>query len=357
MKFASFSPNKTLRFYLFIFVLLLTFSLSVFPQTEQPAQLSLADILIALRSKKASLPEKNKILAEAVKVRGITFTLTEEIEKELMSGGADSELVGAIRLKNPVIKPQPTPAVKIQPTPVPTPTAIDFQRRANASVANGEFDSAIADYSKVIEMKSADATTYLNRGFSHFNKKNIELAIADYDKAIEINPKELMAYLKRAQANEETGKIETAIADYQKALELDSENESARNNLKRLQDQIAAAKAAEQPQPTTGNKQNIPTTVTSSEPVNLGNLNSLAVNLVVPTYPTLAQKSNTSGKVTVQVTLDEEGKVTSAKAVDGPPLLRGASEDAARKSKFKPAMVNGQAVKSTGFIVYNFKGN
>ncbi len=356
MKFTSFTANKTLRFYLSTFVLLLTFSLSVFPQTEKPAQLSLADILIALRSKKATLPEKNKILAEAVKVRGITFTLTEEIEKELMTTGADSELVGAIRLKNPVIKVQPTPVVKVLPTPVPTPTAIDFQRRANASFANGEFDSAITDYSKVIEMKSADATTYLNRGASHFGKKNFELAIADYDKAIEINPKELTAYLKRAQANEETGKIETAISDYQKALELDGENESARNNLKRLQDQIAAAKAAEQPQTTTGNKQNIPTTVSSSEPVNLGTLNSLAINLVIPNYPSFAQKSNAQGKVTVQVTLDEQGKVISAKAVEGPTLLRGVSEDAARKSKFKPAMVNGQPVKATGFIIYNFKG-
>lgn len=356
MKFASFPPNNSLRFYLFTFVLLLTFSFSVFPQTEKPAQLSLADILIALRSKKATLPEKNKILAEAVKVRGITFMLTEEIEKELMTTGADSELVGAIRLKNPVIKVQPTPVVKVQPTPVPTPTAIDFQRRANASVANGEFDSAITDYSKVIEMKSADATTYLNRGFSHFSKKNFDFALADYDKAIEINPKELTAYLRRAQANEETGKIETAIADYQKALEIDGENESARNNLKRLQDQIAAAKA-EQPQTVTGNKQSVPTTISSSEPVNLGSLNNLAVNLAIPNYPSFAQKSNTQGKVTVQVTLDEEGKVISTKAVEGPTILRGVSEDAARKSKFKPAMVNGRAVKATGFIVYNFKGN
>ncbi len=356
MKFASFTTNKPLRFYLFTFVLLLTFSLSVFPQTEQPGQLSLADILIALRSKKATLPEKNKILTEAVKVRGITFTLTEEIEKELMATGADSELVGAIRQKNPVIKPQPTPVVKLQPTPVPTPTAVDFQRRANASFANGEFDSAITDYNKVIEMKSADSTTYLNRGFSYFQKKNFELAIADYDKVLELNPKELMAYLKRAQANEEIGKIETAIADYQKVLELDSENEAARNNLKRLQDQIAAAKAAEQPPTTTENKPNVPTTITSSEPVNLGALNNLAINLVVPNYPSFAQKSNIWGKVTVQVTLDEEGKVTSAKAIEGPAMLRGVSEDAARRSKFKPAMVDGQAAKSAGFIVYNFKG-
>lgn len=357
MKFASFPLNKTLRFYLFTIVLLTTFSLSVFPQTDQSVQLSLADILIALRSKKATLPEKNKILAEAVKVRGITFSLTPEIEKELTTTGADSELVNAIRIKNPVVKPVEKPVVKPQPTPVPTPTAFDIQRRANLNIANGEFDLAIADLNKVIDMKAADAATYLNRGISYFNKKNLDLALADYDKAIELNPKELMGYLKRAEANEKAGNIEKAIADYQKATELDSENETAKNNLKRLQDEVAKTKAETQPQPTQANKEDVSPTNNPPQTVNLGGLNNLAVNLIMPLYPSLAQRSNISGKVTVQVTLDEEGKVISAKAIEGPTLLRGVSEDAARKSKFKPAMVNGQAVKSTGFIIYNFKGN
>jgi protein TonB len=46
--------------------------------------------------------------------------------------------------------------------------------------------------------------------------------------------------------------------------------------------------------------------------------------------------------------------VTSAKAVDGHQLLRQSSEDAARRSKFKPAMLNGKPIKSTGVITYNY---
>jgi protein TonB len=54
------------------------------------------------------------------------------------------------------------------------------------------------------------------------------------------------------------------------------------------------------------------------------------------------------------VALDEEGNVTSAKATDGHQLLRQSSEDAARRSKFKPAMYNGKPIKSTGTITYNY---
>jgi TonB family protein len=88
--------------------------------------------------------------------------------------------------------------------------------------------------------------------------------------------------------------------------------------------------------------------------VDLGQLNNLAVSLPMPVYPDFARKSNIQGIVSVRVTLNEEGKVTSAKATSGHSLLRYAGEGAALKSKFKPALLGDKAVKSTGFIVYNF---
>jgi protein TonB len=54
------------------------------------------------------------------------------------------------------------------------------------------------------------------------------------------------------------------------------------------------------------------------------------------------------------VTISEEGKVISAKATSGPSMLRIAGETAAMRSKFKPILAGNQAVKATGFIVYNF---
>src|SRR5687767_8666509 len=59
----------------------------------QGNQLSLADILIGLRSKKVSLQDRNKILADAINTRGTTFSLTPEIEKELAVTGADRSLL------------------------------------------------------------------------------------------------------------------------------------------------------------------------------------------------------------------------------------------------------------------------
>jgi TonB family protein len=93
---------------------------------------------------------------------------------------------------------------------------------------------------------------------------------------------------------------------------------------------------------------------TDSEPVSGGVLNSKATNLVTPQYPAAAKAVRASGTVNVQVTVDENGNVISASAVNGHPLLRQAAEQAARASKFKPNMIDGKTVKMTGVVVYNF---
>ncbi len=92
----------------------------------------------------------------------------------------------------------------------------------------------------------------------------------------------------------------------------------------------------------------------ASKTVAGGVLNGKATNLVNPAYPAAAKAVRAAGAVNVQVTIDEEGNVISASAVSGHPLLRAASEKAARASKFSPTTLEGKPVKVTGVIVYNF---
>ena len=61
------------------------------------------------------------------------------------------------------------------------------------------------------------------------------------------------------------------------------------------------------------------------------------VAAVAPVYPVIANTVQASGDVTVDVKIDASGKVTSARAVDGHPLLQSVSVSAARRWKFVPA--------------------
>ncbi len=88
-----------------------------------------------------------------------------------------------------------------------------------------------------------------------------------------------------------------------------------------------------------------------------GVMNGKATYLPKPAYSAAALAVRADGKVDVQIMIDEEGKVVSAKAVSGHPLLRSSAEQAARAAKFTPTFLSKVAVKVTGVIVYNFNRN
>jgi TonB family protein len=88
--------------------------------------------------------------------------------------------------------------------------------------------------------------------------------------------------------------------------------------------------------------------------ISKGVITSEALALPKPAYPQAAKIMNIHGKVSIQVLIDETGKVVSAKALDGHPLLKQVSEKAAYQARFSPTRLGEQPVKVSGVITYNF---
>ncbi len=103
----------------------------------------------------------------------------------------------------------------------------------------------------------------------------------------------------------------------------------------------------------------IPDDNTSSSPddsdaIKGGVLNGKAISLPKPVYPAIARHTKISGTVVVQVLVDEDGEVISARVVSGHPLLHASALAAARHAKFPPERRAGRPVKVSGLINYNF---
>ena len=92
-----------------------------------------------------------------------------------------------------------------------------------------------------------------------------------------------------------------------------------------------------------------------AKPIEGGVLNSKAVTLPKPVYTEEAKRLKVRGRVTVRVVVDENGKVISAQAVDGPAPLREAAEAAARQATFAPTTKDGITVKVAGTLTYDIQ--
>jgi TonB family protein len=92
-----------------------------------------------------------------------------------------------------------------------------------------------------------------------------------------------------------------------------------------------------------------------AQPLNVGaTLIAKAKERVAPSYPAPARSARVAGNVTVFLTVDEKGEVSEVQRTSGPELLRRAAEDAARRWKFNPTIINGQPVRVSGYINFNF---
>lgn len=123
-------------------------------------------------------------------------------------------------------------------------------------------------------------------------------------------------------------------------------------------------KASEQPSPAPSTEvppppppplaNSSPANSPQQKPISGGVLNGKAISLPKPAYSPAARAVKATGTVVVQVTVDEQGKVTSATAVSGHPLLRASAVSAAYSARFSPTVLAGKPVKITGVITYNF---
>ena len=100
--------------------------------------------------------------------------------------------------------------------------AVDVAKlnRGVAYYQSGQYELAIRDYDKVIELNPNDDVAYNNRVVAYSALGQYERAIQDYNKVIELNPDYAEAYNNRGLAYELLGNMTSANADFAKAQQL-----------------------------------------------------------------------------------------------------------------------------------------
>lgn len=99
-----------------------------------------------------------------------------------------------------------------------------YHGRGEAKRGKGDYDGAIADCDRAIELDPNDPGGCNIRGMSKWQKGDHDGAIADFDRAIELDPDHAGAYFIRGMIKEEKGDYHSAIPDFDRAIELDQDD-------------------------------------------------------------------------------------------------------------------------------------
>jgi TonB family protein len=84
-------------------------------------------------------------------------------------------------------------------------------------------------------------------------------------------------------------------------------------------------------------------------------LNATATKIVRPTYPELARETGVEGRVSLTCIIGRDGSVQKIEVKKGHPLLIQAATDAVAQWKFKPLVLNGQAVEMETTVNIDFQ--
>ncbi|HRH42991.1 MAG TPA: hypothetical protein PKY82_15285 [Pyrinomonadaceae bacterium] len=236
------------------FISLVFYSQTVTAQTKP---LTYAEITTALTNIQNNRQGKSTTKAEAIalviaeiKNRGIDETFSANIETNLRKLGATDELIEAIEQNSPNYE--------------------FYMKRAEKTVKNFDYtnnsiqiESALADYTKAIELNPKSDVAYYKRADLYFCKnlrwgingcvtskdgyyyrdwflgivnKDSNLALADYNKAIELNPQIADIYLWRGSLQDD---LNLALSDFQKFSNLKPLSEDARHFISKSLSQLA----------------------------------------------------------------------------------------------------------------------
>jgi tetratricopeptide (TPR) repeat protein/DNA-binding transcriptional MerR regulator len=100
------------------------------------------------------------------------------------------------------------------------PDAAIWEQKSYEAAVRGDFDIAIADATKAIELDPGRVNPYINRSWAYIEKNMLEHAIRDCKAALQIDPKNMLAYNNRGLAFQRRAQFPQAQEDYRKACDL-----------------------------------------------------------------------------------------------------------------------------------------
>jgi TonB family protein len=233
----------------------------------------------------------------------------------------------------------------------------DFEKGLRLYEAAKYYEAAQA-FKRVTERDPKNAEAFYQLANSYFRMLRYKEAVKAYQRVIQLKPDHYLAYNNLGTTYHALGQFRDAVKAYEEAIRLKADYQEAIFGLGvaylELKDKDAALEQHKRLTALDIERADKLYAYITDKKIPLTILNGKALSLTKPIYPPQARQAHVSGTVLVWVSIDETGKVVSASAVTGQPILRRPAVEAAKLARFSPTMLDGRPVKVTGIIAYNF---
>ncbi|WP_372371118.1 tetratricopeptide repeat protein [Candidatus Uabimicrobium sp. HlEnr_7] len=105
--------------------------------------------------------------------------------------------------------------IQLNPT-----NALAYFNRGGLYTRIKEYEKALADYNKALELTSGYRDVHFNRAILYTKMRKYNKALVDYSKAIELDPKFTQSYMNRGSLYQQIKEYGKALIDYNKVIEL-----------------------------------------------------------------------------------------------------------------------------------------
>ena len=102
-----------------------------------------------------------------------------------------------------------------------------YIQRGQRNLENDNYDEAISDFCKAIELSPDESKPYRARGNAYVQNEEFDLALADFEMALEIEPDGVRNILALGGVYFQRGDVDTSIEFLGKAIQLDPGNDIA----------------------------------------------------------------------------------------------------------------------------------
>ena len=117
--------------------------------------------------------------------------------------------------------------------------AKDHNQKGVTYSEQGQYDLAILEFNKALEIDPGSPEAYNNRGITYSKKDQFDSAISDFSKALDIDPKDTKVLYNRGLTYAIEGQFDLALSDLKKCLELVPSNADAYDSRGILYEELA----------------------------------------------------------------------------------------------------------------------